>query len=327
MRSAAAGAAVENLLVQARPDDIVLVLLSGGASALCVAPIDGLDVPTYANIVRVLMDAGADIRELNTVRARIDCLKGGGMARLLAPTRTIGLIMSDVVGNPLDVIASGPLTPTRSSPADAQAILERSGLDSLLPYNVTLSPPDERASYDHVTTHVMLDNSHARAGAAAEARRLGYTVHVMDEPVTGPARDAGQHLARTAIVTAAAIEAGDGRVCIISGGETTVTVTGTGTGGRNQELALAAAIELNGNSGITIASMGTDGIDGPTDAAGAVADGTLVMRAADAGVDAGASLENNDSHAFFRAAGGLVRTGPTGTNVMDVQVTLIDPPA
>lgn len=327
-----AAEAVASLLSAASHDDTVLVLISGGASSLCAAPAAGITIEEYAALVRALQHAGADIVELNTVRRHIDLLKGGGMARLAAPARTIGLIVSDVTGSPLHIIASGPLSPGITTPRDARSVLERFGLWHAAPPSIrnALSASDTAADLTDAAAHALLrvvaDNGIAVAGAARMAVQLGYDVRTTELPVTGAAREAGASAARAAMRIARVLRPADRPVCLLSGGETTVVVTGAGTGGRNQEVVLAAALELAGHPGITIGSIGTDGVDGPTDAAGAVADSATIVAGAHAGVDAAIALEHNDSHSFFTAAGGLIRTGPTGTNVMDVQVALVDPP-
>lgn len=328
VRAAASAAA---LLSNAAAGDVVIVLISGGASSLCAAPAADITIEDYAALVRALQHAGADIVELNTVRRHIDTLKGGGMARLAPRARTIGLIVSDVPGNPLHIIASGPLSPGLTTPHDARAVLERYDLWSACPASMrrVLTAPDAPKQPDartQVSVHIIADNGTALTGAAHAAAQLGYDVRIADAPVTGSAREAGARTAHAAMRMAQDLRAGGAPVCLLSGGETTVAVTGAGTGGRNQELALAAALELAEIPGITIASIGTDGVDGPSDAAGAIADGSSVASGAHAGADAALALEHNDSHSFFTAAGGLIRTGPTGTNVMDVQVALIDPP-
>lgn len=320
---------IERQLARATAGDVVLVLISGGASALCAAPVDGIGIDDYRAAVAALMRAGADIHELNAVRTHLDRLKGGGMARIAAPARAIGLIISDVPGNPLDIIASGPLTPSRTMPADALDILDRYQLLPEVPAGVRRalsSGPGVVHDFAHVTTRIVLDNRAAVEGAADEARRLGYRPHIREEPVTGSARDAGARLAAAAMAHADHMHHAAEPACRLYGGETTVVVTGPGRGGRNQELALSAALVLDGNTSITIGSVGTDGIDGPTDAAGAVTDGTTVLRGTRAGVNARDALHENDSYAFLEAAGALIHTGATGTNVMDVQVVLIDPP-
>jgi glycerate 2-kinase len=325
--SVQAATAVERMLDDVRADDVALVLLSGGASALCAAPADDISVDEYARIVSALMNSGADIRELNAVRSHIDRLKGGGMAEHIAPARAVAFVVSDVTGNALDVIASGPLTPPTATRADARRVLERHGLLETASTSVLsrLDDSDERQianAFDHVSVRIIADNSTAIDGAAAEADRLGYDVQVVAEPVTGQARAAGRRIAVDALRLAQRPRSR--AACLLYGGETTVIVTGAGKGGRNQELVLAAAIELDGHSCVTIGSVGTDGVDGPTDAAGAVADGATVMAVSRAGLDVNAALEQNDSHAALGAVGALIRTGATGTNVMDVQVVLID---
>lgn len=320
--SAAAGRAIVELLRSAGRGTTVVALISGGASSLAIAPADPVTVEDYAETVQLLLRAGADIATLNGVRSRIDVLKGGGTARLAAPARVLGLVVSDVVGNALDVIASGPLTPSRISIDAVIRTLEELNVLERLPRSVrdalTRDTP-VASSYDHVDARTILDNRIALEGAAREAARLGYDVVVQSETVTGEARNAGERIARDAMDRPRTRP-----LCILYGGETTVHVGGAGTGGRNQELVLAAALALNGTSGITVGSIGTDGVDGPTDAAGAVADGLSVSRGAHIGCDAVVALERNDSHSFFAREGGIIRTGPTGTNVMDVQVVLID---
>jgi glycerate 2-kinase len=291
-----AGRAVERLLADAAADDVVLVLLSGGASALAVLPVDGLTVTDYAERIDRLMRDGADIGTINSVRRSIDRLKGGGMAAIAAPARVVGLVLSDVTGDRLETIASGPLTPDRASTSD-------------------------------VSVAIIGGNGIALDGAAACAAGLGYDVRRAAGPLTGPAREAGVWLAGAALRIQRGLKNHDRPVCLLAGGETTVVVTGDGVGGRNQELVLAAALEAGAAPGITIASAGTDGIDGPTAAAGAIADAVTLQRAAAAGIDAAAALARNDSYSFFRAVGGTFITGPTGTNVQDVQLALIRPEA
>ncbi|HEX6309442.1 MAG TPA: DUF4147 domain-containing protein [Longimicrobiales bacterium] len=335
--SVAAGRAAAALLAGAGVDDIVLALISGGASSLCALPADGIDIDEYAGLVRALLHAGADIRELNTVRTHIDVLKGGGMARLAAPARVVCLVISDVVHSPLDIIASGPFSPPATAPADAVRVLEKYGLHgtsaedrahavALGGLDAGLRGTTSAGTWDHVTVRVILDNRSAIDGAARAAVQLGYRVHIEDEPLVGAARAAAAHIVARAVRVAETIGPADAPVCMLWGGETTVVVSGGGTGGRNQELVLAAALALRAVPRITIGSIATDGVDGPTDAAGAIADGRTCERGAHAGRDAALSLEHNDSWTFFAHAGGLIHTGPTGTNVMDVQIAVVDPP-
>lgn len=285
--SLAAGTRVAGFLAERVADDVVLLLLSGGASALAVQPAAGVSIDDYAGRIRQLMHDGADIRTVNLERRRIDTLKAGGMARLAAPARVIALVLSDVIGDPLDIIASGPLTPDGEPAANADII-------------------------------VIGNNDVARHGAAALAGSLDFDVIMIDQPLTGDARAAGGDLARHCMAVQRRLDAASRPTCLIAGGETTVTVTGNGRGGRNQELVLAAMLRLDGAPGITIGSVGTDGIDGASPAAGAVVDACATS--AD---HANAALRDNDSFSLLSSAGCTVTTGPTGTNVGDVQIALI----
>jgi glycerate 2-kinase len=316
-RAAAAGANVR-----------VLVLLSGGASAVVALPLADIAIDEYADCVARLMRAGADIGELNIVRKHIDALKGGRMAALAAPAPVLGLVLSDVVGDPLETIASGPLSPDPSTCDDALRVLRRHGVlddcaaairDALGSGDAESPEPDDTA-FDDVRVRIVGGNDVAINGAAAMAERLGYRVRRAVEPVTGPAREAGVTLAREALRSHRDDQL---PTCIVAGGETTVAVQGAGRGGRNQEVVLAACIELAGFAGIAVGAIGTDGVDGPTDAAGAVADHETLQHAAARGVDPAAALDANDSHTFFQQTGGLIITGPTGTNVGDVMVAVV----
>ncbi|HTS78423.1 MAG TPA: glycerate kinase [Bryobacteraceae bacterium] len=288
--------------------DLILCLISGGASALTPA------VESLREMQRAtsrLLNAGANIHELNTVRKHMDRLKGGQLARLAWPATVIALILSDVVGDDLDVIGSGPTVADRSTVQDAAAVFRKYGI----------KPPalhETPKKLDRVQNILVGSNRLAMDAAAKEARGLGYRTLVLSSMIEGEAREvAGVHAAIVKEIFAS------GRpvrapACILSGGETTVTVRGKGLGGRNTEFVLAAAIALEGIGPVTIFSAGTDGTDGPTDAAGAVADERTVS-----GMDARSYLADNDSYRFFEKAGGLVKTGATGTNVMDVRVILL----
>jgi glycerate 2-kinase len=333
--SLAAGHAVHDMLHAASSDDIVLVLLSGGASASVALPRGDVTIAEYADCVLRLMRAGADIAGLNTVRKHLDDLKGGRMAALAAPARVLGLVLSDVVGDPVEIIASGPLSPDPSTPEEALRVLRDYGvLDDCAPSIVALladaAGTGARAAetlastaFDDVRVRIIGGNDVAVSGAAAAAEQLGYRVRRATGHVTGFARDAGATLAAEALELQRKEPL---PTCIVAGGETTVAVRGGGRGGRNQEIVLAACIALDGASGITVGSIGTDGIDGPTDAAGAVADESTLEQALAQGIDARRALEQNDSHTFFCATGGVIRIGPTGTNVNDVQIALIEAP-
>jgi glycerate 2-kinase len=308
-------------------DELLLVLISGGASALMVQPRDGVSLRDKQETTRQLLLAGADIGALNTVRKHLSAVKGGQLAAA-ARGRTVALAVSDVVGDDLSVIGSGPTVADPSRFADAVAVIERHGGWSRFPLPVrdlllggargeapeTPKPGD--AALARATTRLIGSRRDALEGAAARAGALGYAVTVLSEPIVGEARDAGSRLAREA-------PSGEGPTCVIAAGETTVTVRGKGRGGRNQELVLSAARELAAASHpVAMLSGGTDGVDGPTDAAGAVADHTTIARAAALGLDPGRVLDDNDAYAFFSALSDLVVTGPTDTNVGDIQILL-----
>lgn len=309
----------------------VLLLLSGGASALLTLPEGDVTLDDVRSLTRLLLDSGAPIEELNTVRKHVDALKGGRLARLAMPAPLRALVLSDVVGDALDVIGSGPVSPDPTTYADAIAVLQRRGIWKAAPESVRRhllwgregqiaeTPKPGDAAFAAVDASVVGSWRLAAAGATARALALGYRVMTRSIAVTGEARRVGAELAREA---RALHEGGRGPAAVIAAGETTVTVVGDGRGGRNQEVALGAAIELDGVGDVLVLSVGTDGIDGPTDAAGALATGTTMTRARTAGLDAEASLRRNDAYRFFAPLSDLVVTGPTGTNVMDLFVVL-----
>lgn len=333
--SAAAGARALQLARGLPAAGHLIVLLSGGASALLAAPAPGLRLDEKMDTTRALLAAGAPIHDLNAVRKHLSAVKGG---RLAAAARAAcdTFAISDVVGPVEDdpsVIGSGPTMPDESTYADALGTLERLGVLERVPAAARLVLEEGRGGHrpetpkpgDPRLSRARFSLIGSRRGAMEAARRegerRGYTVAVLDEPVVGEARDAAA--AHGARVRALA-ERLPRPCCIVSSGETTVRVTGTGKGGRNQEFALALAHVLSGDSrSVVAASVGTDGIDGPTDAAGALADETTIDRAARAGLGAPeAFLENNDAYRFFDPLGDLLRTGPTDTNVGDLQVML-----
>lgn len=343
--------AVLDLVADAAPDERMVFLLSGGASALLTLPAAGVTLGDVARTTRLLMEAGADIVELNAVRKHLDRLKGGGLARAAAPTPVWAGILSDVVGDRLDVIGSGPVSPDSSTFPDALRVVQ-ARISSSVPPRVLRhlkrgargelpeTPGEAAPCFRGVEAVIVGNAATAVAGAARAARKRGYVVRGGSHSVTGEARAVGRQLgARARRLGEEAI--GSGRpTCFLSAGETTVTVTGTGRGGPNQEVALAAALELaragppggagRAGSGVSpvevvVASVGTDGIDGPTPAAGAVVDPDTVARARAAGLSPEDALDDNDSHGFFRVLGDLLTTGPTGTNVMDLHLVLARP--
>ncbi len=331
-RGVAAARAILARVADAPAEDVLLVLLSGGASALATCPLPGLTLDDLATTTRLLLETGAPIDELNAVRKHLTALSGGRLATAAAARRIEVLAISDVVGDRLDVIGSGPCTPDKSTFADALAVLERRGLGQRVPPAVAAhlesgargaipeTPKPGDASFERVRAAVIASNETALEAAHRAAAARGLRPRLVGGAFQGEARDVGRRLvalARSARVTEP--------TCLLAGGETAVHVRGRGRGGRNQELALAAALALQGTEGIALLAAGTDGTDGPTDAAGAYADGGTVARGEAAGLDAEAVLVDNDSYTFFEREGGLLRTGPTRTNVMDLVLIRIEP--
>jgi glycerate 2-kinase len=293
-------------------------------------PADDITLDDLQRTTELLLRCGATISEINTVRKHLDQVKGGGLARLAAPAPVIALVLSDVVGNSLEAIASGPTVPDTTTWVDAASVLRRyelcdavpravadrlqAGLDGRIPD--TPKPGD--LVFARVRTHIVGSNLQACGAAAAEAERLGFRSLVLTSYVEGEAREAARVLAALLREVHASGHPLPRPSCLVAGGETTVTVRGSGKGGRNQELALAAAWPLRGVPRVMLASIGTDGSDGPTDAAGALVDGTTLDRAAELGLDAARHLVENDAYPFFDRLGDLIRTGPTSTNVNDL---------
>jgi glycerate-2-kinase len=329
-----AAAARELLAVAAagRADDVLVVLLSGGASSLLACPQPGLDPEDVAATTSLLLAAGADIRALNTVRKHLVEVAGGRLARAAAARRIEVLAVSDVAGDPLDVIASGPCAPDPTRFADALAVLGRHGLRERVPSRVVThleagaagaraeSPKPGDACFGRVRTTIVARLDDALDAAVAAARARGLRPIRLGAVLAGEARRAGARLAGLAGAIAS-----DAPTCLVAGGETTVTLRGDGRGGRSQELALAAAIAWDGVPDVALLAAGTDGTDGPTDAAGAFADGATLARARARGLDARRALACNDAYEFFAGEGGLIRTGPTGTNVTDVALLAVGP--
>jgi hydroxypyruvate reductase len=313
-------------------DDLLVVLLSGGGSALMAMPADGLTLADKQQTARILMEQSADIYELNTVRKHLSAIKGGQLAAA-ARGSVLTLAVSDVVGDDLSVIASGPTVADESTYARALDILNAHGGTPSYPPAVVDrlqrgaagSLPETPASGDvrlaRAVARVIGPQRGAIQGAESTARGLGYHVHVVRDPVTGEARDTALAHVRRVAAEAHALPR---PLCVISSGETTVTVRGAGKGGRNQEFALsmAAGLDVLGER-VAAASVGTDGIDGPTDAAGAIVDSSTMQRAHAAGLAPEAFLNDNNTYQFFERLGDLIKTGPTATNVGDLQVILI----
>jgi len=333
-------AGAQRILDMARSADektLVICLLSGGASALMIAPVEGITLQDKQETTRLLLNAGASIFELNAVRKHLSSVKGGKLAQAVFPARLVTLIVSDVIGDPLDVIASGPTSPDNSTFAEAWSVIGKFGLKEKLPHRVAdylqrgiagLAPETVKENdpcFAGTRNEIVAGIRQALHAATEQAGQLGFYSRVISDTLQGEARDAARYLAQAARAELAAMKPGERR-CLLCGGETTVTVRGTGKGGRNQEFALAFALEIEGLQGVSLLSAGTDGGDGPTDAAGAMVDGHTAARARSLGMDPIPYLDNNDAYTFFQqfdAASGAhchFKTGPTGTNVMDIQI-------
>ncbi|MEA3356729.1 MAG: glycerate kinase [Candidatus Bipolaricaulota bacterium] len=310
--------------------DLVIVLISGGGSALLSLPASGLELPDITATNELLLHSGATIKEVNTVRKHLSQVKGGQLARRASPAQVITLVLSDVVSDPIDAIASGPTVGDPTTFSDAAQILHRYQLWSELPDSVrerieagtigqfVETPKPGDALFERVTTVIVGSGTVAGEAALKEGRRLGYHTLLLTTTLEGEAREVGRVFAALARE-----EASHGRplplpALLLAAGETTVTVRGLGKGGRNQELALSAAIGIEGLKNTVIASFGTDGRDGPTDAAGGMVDGETIGRMREQGIDPEKLLAQNDSYHALLQAGDLIVTGPTGTNVADL---------
>jgi glycerate 2-kinase len=322
-----------NLLRGASADDLVLCLISGGGSALMTLPVEGVSLDDMQTLTHLLLRSGAPIQDMNAVRKHLSQIKGGQLARLAHPATVVSLILSDVVGSPLDVIASGPTVPDTSTFARAQAVIERYGITGDVPESVRqhlrrglsgavpeTPKPGELANAHNV---IIADNARAAQAAVARAEALGFHTLRLSTYVEGEAREVARVLAALAKEITATGRPVPRPACLILGGETTVTVHGDGKGGRNQELALAAALAIQGIESVMIASLATDGSDGPTDAAGGLVDGTTVARGERLGMSAQAALDNNDAYPYLSQVGDLMVTGPTNTNVNDLMAVFV----
>ena len=306
------------LAQNAGPEDTVLFLLSGGGSALFEKPL--IPGEELQDVTRQLLACGADIVEMNTIRKRLSAVKGGRFALACAPARVNSIVLSDILGDPLDMIASGPSHPDSSTCAQALRIAEKYGLQ-LSEQARTLLAEETPKALTNVTTQITGSVRQLCAAAAAECRALGYEPVLLSDQLCCEAREAGSFLA-----SILKTHAGDGKpLAFIAGGETVVHLTGKGKGGRNQEVALAAAPGIAGLRGAAVFSVGSDGTDGPTDAAGGYVDGDTLAALTDAGMDVFSVLRDNDAYHALKAVSGLIVTGPTGTNVNDVAVALLRP--
>jgi hydroxypyruvate reductase len=323
------------LVEKARTRDLVICLISGGGSALLIAPVQEISLEDKQNATKLLLASGATIHEFNTVRKHLSRAKGGRLAQMANPATITSLILSDVVGDDLDVIASGPTVPDSSTFKDAEQILKGYGIWEQLASSVRNhiekgvsgqiedTPKSDNAAFLQCSQVLVGTNLQALKAAGKAAERLGYRPLILSSKVEGEAREVAKFytaIAKEVLESAYPMEP---PVCVLAGGETTVTLQGDGRGGRNQEFALASALAIEGLDNVIVLSGGTDGTDGPTDAAGAVADGTTVARARKSGLDPKDFLQRNDSYNFFQKLDDLVMTGPTRTNVMDLYMLLV----
>ena len=319
---------IMDLAASATERDLVLCLISGGGSALMPLPEEGLTLKDKMAMTELLLKCGATIQELNCVRKHISAIKGGKLARAAAPAPLASLILSDVIGDPLDSIASGPTAPDTTSYADARGILRKYGVWDRAPEAVRKhleaaryeTPKPGDPVFGRVRNVLIGNNKKSQRAMVAKAKELGYAAFEVGPYLLGDSREAAPRL----LEQARALAGGRRPAAVVAGGETTVVVRGKGRGGRNQEIALVSLGLLR--EGELLAAAGTDGIDGKSPAAGALADATVAAKARSKGLLVAPFLDNNDSTAFFEAAGGLLLTGPTGTNVADVELYLSGTP-
>lgn len=326
------------LITGAGHDDLIICLISGGGSALLPLPVDSISLADKQETFRVLTECGATIHEMNTIRKHMSRIKGGHLAKAAHPATVITLMLSDVVGDDLDVIASGPTVPDSTTFRNCFDILDQYDIRGALPANVVChleaglsgripeTPKIGDTIFANTCNLIVGSNIEAILSAEQEARKLGYKTLVLSSMIEGETRCvAATHcaIAREILRTGHPVQS---PACILSGGETTVTIKGKGVGGRNQEFSLAAAIGLADVGPVVVLCAGTDGTDGPTDAAGAFADPRTVSRGLKLGMDAGKYLAENDAYHFFKPLGDLLITGPTNTNVMDIRVVLVGTP-
>lgn len=329
-RGVAGAQCISDLLSDTTSDDLVICLISGGGSALLVSPVTGVSLPELQMLTSALLACGATINEINALRKHLDQVKGGKLARMAAPARLITLILSDVVADPLDVIASGPTVPDTSTFAEAHQVLERYAILEKVPPTIlghlssgvrgeipeTPKPGD--SLFQSVQNVIIGSNLQAARAALEEAQRIGFQTMLLTTSLQGEARQVGRVLAAIARQIAGTGQPIPRPACLVAGGETTVTLKGDGMGGRNQELALGAVTDLAGLQDVVLVTLATDGGDGSTDAAGAVVTGQTLDRALQAGLHPTDFLAHNDSYHFFEPLGELLKPGPTQTNVNDL---------
>lgn len=332
-----AGTEILNMANQADENDLVICLLSGGGSALLEKLPDGFSLQELQSVFRLLLSCGANIEEMNVVRRHLSNIKGGKLSAAIYPATCISLILSDVINDPLEAIAGGVTSPDPSTFGDALRILMKYKLLERIPEKIlqyiqqgvdgkipeTLKP--ENRIFEKVTNQILGNNKEALLTAKVKAESLGYHTLLYADNIQGEAKEIGKFFAEFAKNIFYENKPISRPACVLVGGETTVTNNGSGKGGRNQELVLSAFTEIqNEKFDYIIASVGTDGTDGPTDAAGALVNKEIVVRSLQLCIDPNYYLDNNDSYNFFNKVGGLIKTGPTGTNVMDILVILIN---
>jgi hydroxypyruvate reductase len=315
---------------EAGENDLLICLISGGGSALMTLPVEGVTLADMQALTSALLRCGATINEINTIRKHLSQIAGGNLARLAYPATLITLLVSDVVGSPLDVIASGPTVPDSSTYSDAWGILEKYALVDQLPApivhhlaagragHIPETPKSGDEAFSRAQNLIVADNASAAEAAAKRAGELGIQTMLLSTYIEGEAREVAKVYAGIAKEIASFDRPISKPACVIAGGETTVTLRGKGRGGRNQELALSAAQQIAGWENVMIVTLATDGSDGPTDAAGAIAEGATLSWAREKELAAGDFLASNDSYHFFQALGDLLLTGPTNTNVNDL---------
>jgi hydroxypyruvate reductase len=324
-----------SLVENAGERDLIICLISGGGSALLIAPVEEISLEDKQNATKLLLACGATIHEINTVRKHLSRAKGGRFAQMANPATITSLILSDVVGDDLDVIASGPTVPDSSTFEDAEQILKGYGIWDQLASSVRNhigkgssgqiedTPKSDNPAFLKCSQVLVGTNLHALKAAGEAAESLGYRPLILSSKVEGEAREVAKFYTAIAKEILESDYPTEPPVCVLAGGETTVTLRGDGRGGRNQEFALAAALAIEGCDDVIVLSGGTDGTDGPTDAAGAIADGTTVARARENGMNPKDFLQRNDSYNFFQKLDDLVITGPTRTNVMDLYMLMV----
>jgi len=323
------------LAENSQDEDLIICLISGGGSAMMALPRDGLRLEDKQAVTELLLRSGANIGEINTVRKHLSKFKGGWLAKKAQPATLLSLILSDVVGDPLDAISSGPTAPDPTTYNDAIEILNKYDLWNRIPSSIRSileigekgllpeTPKLNDSAFDRVFNTVIGNNRGACLAAKAKLVELGFNTQFLTSYMQGEAKDAGVFLASVASEILYSGNPVPRPAAVVIGGETTVTVRGNGLGGRNQEMMLSAATRISGKEGVSVGSIGTDGIDGPTDAAGALIDGKTLARAKELRLDYKRALDDNDSHTFFSQLQDLLMTGPTGSNVNDVAVLCV----